>query len=81
MSLLADALQPYLVPGLAMVQGRPGSMSLPDLIGRQETIGFDLDFDDAEKVIVADFRESTVVLKTIASDSSRFASGLFNALN
>jgi hypothetical protein len=48
MSLVADALQPFLVKGL-INQKRPSRMTLADLIGRQETIGFDLDFDNINK--------------------------------
>ena len=55
-------------------------MSLPDLIGKQGVAGFDLDFDNVNKVIVADFRESTAVLTAIASDISRFASAAFQTI-
>lgn len=80
MSLLSDAFQPYFAPGLTNIQGRLAPSSLADLIGKQKIVGFDLDFDEADKVIIAGFREPTEVLKSIASDSSRFASAAFQTV-
>jgi hypothetical protein len=77
MSLAADALQPFILNGLPRLNGRPSGNTLPNLIGRQRTIGFDLEFDDLEKAICADFRESSQVLDAIASESSRFAAAAF----
>ncbi len=81
MSILADALQPFLVTGLNTIQGRPPAMTLADLIGRQLRIGFDLEFDDASQTIMADFRDASAVLNSTASDVARFASASFQSIN
>jgi hypothetical protein len=81
MSILADALQPFSLAGLNTIQGRPPEMTLADLIGKQNRIGFDLDFDDANGTIVTDFREASAVLNATASDSARFASAAFQSIN
>ena len=80
MSLAADALQPFIVPGLTGLRGRPSGTTLTDLIGKQSKIGFDLDFDDQSQCIKTDFRDSAYVLDCIASDSSRFASAAFQSI-
>lgn len=80
MSLLADALQPFFVPGLNAIQGRVASMTLADLIGGQARTGFDLDFNDTEQAIVTDFRESSAIVNSMASDSSRFASAALQSI-
>jgi hypothetical protein len=80
MSLVADALQPFLVTGLTSLQGRPSGLSLVDLIGKQDRFGFDLDFDNSNESIVTDFRDPSPVLDSVASDSSRFASAAFQTM-
>jgi len=79
MSLVADALQPFLVKGL-INQKRPSGMTLADLIGRQETIGFDLDFDNINKSICFDFRDARDIVGSVASDISRLASASFQTI-
>ena len=80
MSIVVDAIQPFLVPGLPTVEGRPKAVSISDLIGRQRTAGFDLDFDNDTREIITDFRESSAILNAVAFDSSRFASAAFQTI-
>lgn len=80
MSLAADALQPFFVPGLINVEGRPDAMTLADLIGKQRKIGFDLDFDDAGQMVLTDFREASPVLNSFAYDCSRLAASAFQSM-
>ena len=55
-------------------------MTLADLIGRQETIGFDLDFDNINKSICFDFRDARDIVGSVASDISRLASASFQTI-
>jgi hypothetical protein len=80
MSIVVDAMQPFLVAGLPTVEGRPKAVSISDLIGKQRTDGFDLDFDNHTEEIVTDFRESAAILNSVAFDSSRFASAAFQTI-
>lgn len=80
MSIAADALQPYFATGLMSVEGRPAAVPLADLIGTQSKIGFDLDFDNANRAILTDFRDPAPVLNSIAYDSSRLASSAFQSM-
>ncbi len=80
MSLAADALQSFLVRGLNTLEGRPEGVPLPDLIGKQSKIGFDLDFDNDSQSIVTDFREPSAILNSLSSDISRFASAAFQSI-
>jgi hypothetical protein len=80
MSLAADALQPFIVRGLTDLQGRPSGVTLPDLVGKQRTIGYDLSFNDASRTILVDFRDARVVVNAIASDSARLASASFQTI-
>lgn len=80
MSLMDDALQPFLVRGLTTLQGRSSGMSLADLIGKQNKVGFDLDFDNQKQSIETNFRDPFPVLDSIASDSSRFAAAAFQTM-
>lgn len=80
MSIVADALQPFFASGLTNVEGRPEIIPLPDLIGRQNKIGFDLDFDNVASAIITDFRDPAPVLNSVAYDSSRFASSAFQSM-
>lgn len=80
MSLAADAVQAQFIPGLTGLEGRASGETLADLIGGQKTIGFDLDFDDDNKLIVADFRDPAPVLGSMASDIFRFASAAFQTI-
>ncbi|WP_162560454.1 hypothetical protein [Methylobacterium durans] len=77
---MADALQPFLVQGLNAISGRVEAPSLPDLIGRPGKIGFDLDFDDARKCILTDFRDRGTVANSLAVDIARFASASFQSV-
>lgn len=80
MSLVSDALQPFLVQGLNTVSGRASAATLPDLIGRPGKIGFDLDFDSARKCIKTDFVDRGAVINALATDISRFASAAFQSV-
>ena len=80
MPLAADAFQPLLMGGLTALQGRPHGSSLGDLIGKQEKIGFFLDFDNVGRKIELDFRDADPVIKSYAFDSNRFASSAFQSM-
>ncbi|TPN61712.1 hypothetical protein FJ986_27690 [Mesorhizobium sp. B1-1-1] len=80
MSLAADALQPFFVPGLINVEGRPDPTPLADLVGKQRKIGFDLDFDNAAQAVLADFRDTKPVLNSYAYDCSRLAASAFQSM-
>src|SRR5438105_3180411 len=80
MSLLADALQPFLVRELASIAGRMQLMSLADVI-TSPTAGYDLDFDDADESITMDFRESTFITNALASDCCRFSFASFQTMS
>ena len=77
---MADAIQPYLVSGLIGQSGRPVATSVADLIGKQGTIGFDLDINDIDETFTADFRTRDPIVNSIAYDSSRFAAAAFQSM-
>ena len=72
---------PFIVAGLPSVRGRPSGTTLADLIGTQNRVGFDLDFDNNAHSIITDFRDSSHVLDCVASDISRFSSAAFQTIN
>ncbi len=80
MSLMSDAVQPFLVSGLISLSGRPAATSVADLIGKQGTIGFDLDINDSNQTFTADFRTRDPIVNSIAHDSSRFAAAAFQSM-
>ncbi len=80
MSLLADALQPFLVRQLAAIRGRMDFMSLADVI-TSSTVGYDLSFDDADQSITVDFREPNYLTTALAADSCRFAASSFQTIS
>lgn len=77
MALLADALQPLLLPGLGTVRGgATGSRTLADLI-TAPAAAFDLNINNSARAILLDFRDPMVLTVALASDSSRLASASF----
>ena len=80
MSLLADALQPFLVRQLAGIRGRMESMSLADVI-TGATAGYDLSFDDSDQSITVDFREPNYLTSALAADCCRFAASSFQTIS
>ncbi len=80
MSLIADALQPLLLPSLIEVEGRATGMPLADLIGKQERIGFTLDFDNLSEAVVFDFQDRRPIVQSFSFDCGRFASSAFQSI-
>jgi hypothetical protein len=80
MSLLADALQPYMTNGLISLGGRIQSVSLPELVTRRGA-AYDLDVDAQNEAIVLDFRDPRLILEAVASDFCRLASASFQTLS
>jgi hypothetical protein len=73
MSLLADALQPFIARGLFSVQGR-AETSLDELIGRR---GFYPSFDTNTGTWELDFSDAEPVTHVLASECSRLGSASF----
>lgn len=80
MSLVVNALQPLMVRGLTTVEGRPSGLTLADLLGKQNTSGYDLSFDEHAELIIADFRGAKIVVDSLASDSARLAGAAFESI-
>src|SRR5436309_15581758 len=76
MSLLADALQPFIVRNLTMLGGRLEQMTLPDVIVAP-TAAYAFDFDDTDRSISLDFRVAEFITTALASDCCRLASAAF----
>ncbi|MBR0834688.1 hypothetical protein JQ612_15980 [Bradyrhizobium manausense] len=81
MSIAADALQPSFVRGLFELRGRGQMFGLADAITTAPKSGFDLDFEDARRLIVVDFRETTHVTAIFGGDACRFASASFASIS
>jgi hypothetical protein len=77
MSLLADALQPYLIRGI-MALKRTTATRLPDVLILSQNAGYDLDF--AGQSLLIDFRQSGFLTRTIVGDSCRFVSAAFQTI-
>lgn len=80
MSLLADALQPFIVRELANVAGRMQLMSLPDVI-TSPTAAFDLSFDETEQSILVEFRDASALAVALAADCCRLSSASFQTMS
>jgi hypothetical protein len=80
MSLVADALQPFIVRELASLAGRTQVTTLTDII-IAETAAYDLFFDDAEQSITMDFREPKTVIDAFAADCCRFSFAAFQTIS
>lgn len=80
MSLVADALQPYIVRELASLAGRARVTSLTDII-ISESSAYDLIFDDADHSVTMDFREARAVIGALASDCCRFSFAAFQTIS
>lgn len=81
MLLVADALQAFVVAGLMSVRGRVADMTLADLLTRPQKAGYDLDYNDADRTILIDFRESELVARAIAADCCRLGSAAFQTIS
>jgi hypothetical protein len=80
MSLVADALQPFIVRELASLAGRTQVTTLADII-ISEAAAYDLFFDDAEQSITMDFREPNTVIDAFAADCCRFSFAAFQTIS
>jgi hypothetical protein len=80
MSLLADALQPFLVRELTSVSGRMELMTLADVI-TEPTAGYDIDFNDADESIMIDFRDSRLLGVALAADCCRLSAASFQTIS
>jgi hypothetical protein len=79
-SLVADALQPFLVRGLTSLSGRAQGLGIPDIITDETKKGYDVDFDDVGGFISIDFREINSIVPAIALDCCRFSSASFQSI-
>jgi hypothetical protein len=71
MSLVADALQPFIVKELISLAGRTQALTLADII-ISEAAAYDLFFDDSDQSITMDFREPNFVVGAFAYDCCVF---------
>jgi hypothetical protein len=72
-SLAALALQPFIMSDLITLTGRVDDMMLSDTI-IAPMASFDLDFDDASKSIVLDFRVAEPITSSLSSEFCRLSS-------
>lgn len=80
MSLVADALQPYIVREFASLTGRARVTSLTDII-ISELSAYDLIFDDSDQSVTMDFRETRAVIGALAGDCCRFSFAAFQTIS
>jgi hypothetical protein len=80
MSLLADALQPFLVRELISISGRPEFMTLADVINSPYA-SYALEFDNLEQSTVLDFREKTFIAIALAHDACRLSCASFQTVS
>ncbi len=79
MSLLADALQPFLVTELSEVHGRQNNLALTDLLIDPKS-SFTLSVDNTAENFTVDFRDRAPVLVGLAADCNRFATAAFQTM-
>jgi hypothetical protein len=79
MSLLADALQPFIVRELVRIGGRMNHMAIPDVIVASNA-AFDLNFDNAAQLISLDFRTPEIITSVLAADCCRLSSAAFQSV-
>ncbi len=80
MSLVADALQPYIVRELATLAGRARVTTLADIIV-SETSAYDLFFDDLDRSFTLDFMETRAIVGALAGDCCRFSFAAFQTIS
>ena len=80
MSLVADALQPYIVRELASLAGRARVTALTDIIVA-ESSAYDLIFEDTDQSITMDFRETGPLVSALAGDCCRFSFASFQTIS
>jgi hypothetical protein len=78
MSLIADALQPLFVKGILSATRDVGP-SIPDSI-LSPRAAYDLDFDNASRQVLFDFRSADFVVAAVASDCCRFSGSAFQTV-
>ena len=79
MSLIADALQPFVVKDLASVAGRMKIMTLPDSL-IDPLAAYDLNFDNTQRTIIVDFRDTSAVALALAADACRLSCAAFQTM-
>jgi hypothetical protein len=79
MSLLADALQPFVVSNLISISGRMELMTLADSV-TLSVAGYSLGYDDQERSITVDFGYSDFLTLALASDCTRLSCACFQTL-
>jgi hypothetical protein len=72
MSLLVDALQPFVVRELTSVAGRMRLMTLPDTL-IEPLAAYDLNFDETNQSIIVDFQDTNPVALALAADACRLS--------
>ena len=79
MSLLADALQPFLLREFVAIHGRVGHGALPDILVTPSA-AFDLAFDNPTQVISIDFRTPDIITPALAADCCRLSTASFQSI-
>jgi hypothetical protein len=80
MSLIADALQPLIVPGILAIRGRMELSSFADAI-MSPRAAYDLDFDDLNQRMLFDFRDPGFLTTATAADCCRFSGSAFQTVS
>lgn len=80
MSLLADALQPFIVRELISISGRVAHMTLPDLLVGTG-VGYVPAFDSADQSVLISFNAPDLVTTAWAADCCRLASALYQTVS
>lgn len=78
MSLLADALQPHLLPSAFSLTGPVQQLTLPDVL-LSKTVGYVLSVDAQTTSISVDFRDEVLLAEATASDFNRLATAAFQS--
>jgi hypothetical protein len=80
MSLVADALQPFIVREFASLAGRAGITSLSDVI-IAETAAYQLQVNNRDQSVSLDFRDSSFLIEAWAADCCRFSFASFQTIS
>jgi hypothetical protein len=80
MSLIADAFQPLFVKGIFSITRGVGLPSISDSI-LSPRAAYDLDFDNAQRGVLFDFRAPDFVVTAVASDCCRFSGSAFQTIS
>lgn len=79
MSLLADALQPFVLRGMFDVTGRMGRVTIADTL-IQPQAAYDLNFNNTAQTFTADFRDESPVALALAADACRLSCASFQTM-